>query len=223
MAFASLGAQLWLIDKDGHALAEVTSALAAHDAQPTCWSCDLGDSIQRDDLVRRLAGMGPIDILVNNAGVFTREVDPSRWSGRNWTTALAVNVDAVAQLSFACIDGLQATAGSIVNIASSRAFTAAAGAAAYSASKAAVVGLTHALAVDFAPMGIRVNAIAPGEVATGMGDDDPAILSSLVARSPMQRRADPKEIADVILFLASPMASFVTGATWRVEGGFLSA
>lgn len=223
MAFARHGARLCLIDKSGDALAAVTEALAPHGPAPICWSCDLADAAQRDDLARRLADAGPIEALVNNAGVFLRETDPSRWPGRNWTATVAVNLDAVAHLSFACVDGLQAAAGSIVNLASSRAFTAAAGASAYTASKGAVVGLTHSLAVDLAPLGIRVNAVAPGEVATGMGDDEPAILSSLVARSPMKRQADPGEIAAVILFLASPMASFVTGATWRVDGGFLSA
>lgn len=223
LAFAGHGARLWLIDRDADALEEVATAIAHHGSAPTRWPCDLSDATQREDLVQRLAAMGSLDVLLNNAGVFLREEDPTRWPAHGWRTTLAVNLDAVAQLSFACVDGLRARAGSIVNIASSRAFTAAAGASAYTASKAAVVGLTHSLAVDLAPLGIRVNAVAPGEVATGMGGDDPAILSSLVARSPMGRRADPQEIAAVILFLASPMASFVTGATWRVDGGFLSA
>ena len=89
---------------------------------------------------------------------------------------------------------------------------AAAGAAAYTASKAAVVGLTHSLAVDLGRHDIRVNAVAPGEVATGIAAADPDIVAELVSRSPMRRRGEPTEIASVILFLGFPCGSLTLKA-----------
>jgi NAD(P)-dependent dehydrogenase (short-subunit alcohol dehydrogenase family) len=224
VAFAEHGADLVLVDRDADSLDAAAREVRAAGA-PSCRTelCDLGVEQERNDLVRALGQESRIDILINNAGVFERAPDPAAWSGEIWRRSLSVNLDAVAHLTYGCVTGLAETRGTVVNVASTRAFSAAAGAAAYTASKAAVVGLTHSLAVDLGGHGIRVNAVAPGEVATGIAAADPDIVAELVSRSPMRRRGEPTEIASVILFLASPLASFVTGATWRVDGGFMSA
>ena len=224
LAFAEHGAQLVLVDRDADSLAAAAREVKALGAQ-SCRTelCDLSVEQERKDLVRALGQESRIDILINNAGVFERASDPASWSGEIWQRSLSVNLDAVAHLTYGCVAGLAETRGTVVNVASTRAFSAAAGAAAYTASKAAVVGLTHSLAVDLGRHEIRVNAVAPGEVATGIAAADPDIVAELVSRSPMRRRGEPTEIASVILFLASPLASFVTGATWRVDGGFMSA
>ena len=224
LAFAEHGAALVLVDRDANAL-EATAREVQAAGAPSCRTelCDLGVEQQRNELLRVLGQVSRIDILINNAGVFQRAPDPAVWGGELWRKTLSINLDAVAHLSYGCVASLAKTQGAIVNVASTRAFSAAAGAAAYTASKAAIVGLTHSLAVDLGRQGIRVNAVAPGEVATGIAGADPDIVADLVDRSPMRRRGAPAEIASVILFLASPLASFVTGATWRVDGGFMSA
>jgi NAD(P)-dependent dehydrogenase (short-subunit alcohol dehydrogenase family) len=132
---------------------------------------------------------------------------------------MAVDLDAVNMLSLACAV-VMPTGSAIVNIASTSALRASPGTSAYAASKAGVIGLTQALAVDMAPRGTRVNAVAPGEVATRMGLLDPSVLAPLLERIPLGRQATADEIASVALFLVSPMASYVTGATWLVDGGF---
>ena len=213
LAFAEHGAALVLVDRDTNVL-EATAREVLAAGAPSCRTllCD-----------RSLEQESRIDILINIAGVFERTTDPSAWDGELWRRALSVNLDAVAHLSYGCVTSLTKTQGAIVNVASTRAFSAAAGAAAYTASKAAIVGLTHSLAVDLCRQGIRVNTVAPGEIATGIASADPDIVAELVGRSPMRRLGEPVEVSSVILFLASPLASFVTGATWRVDGGFMSA
>jgi NAD(P)-dependent dehydrogenase (short-subunit alcohol dehydrogenase family) len=224
LAFAEHGAALVLVDRDANVL-EATAREVLAAGAPSCRTllCDLGVEQQRNDLIRSLEQESRIDILINIAGVFERASDASAWDGELWRRALSVNLDAVAHLSYGCVTSLTKTQGAIVNVASTRAFSAAAGAAAYTASKAAIVGLTHSLAVDLCRQGIRVNTVAPGEIATGIASADPDIVAELVGRSPMRRLGEPVEVSSVILFLASPLASFVTGATWRVDGGFMSA
>lgn len=112
-----------------------------------------------------------------------------------------------------------------MNIASARGFTAAESAAAYSASKGLLVMLTRALGVELARKGVRVNAVAPSDVATTMTAglyDDPDIGARLMARTPIGRPARPEEIASAVVFLASPLASFVNAAILSVDGGFLA-
>ena len=122
------------------------------------------------------------------------------------------------QLSRALLPALRG--GAIVNVTSTGAVRPCHEGSAYSISKAALGMLTQAFAVELAPMGIRVNAVAPGEVDTSLTADDPHV-KALVARLPVQRRAQPEEIASAVVFLASPLATYVTGATLPVDGGFL--
>jgi NAD(P)-dependent dehydrogenase (short-subunit alcohol dehydrogenase family) len=118
--------------------------------------------------------------------------------------------------------GIDSSGGAIVNITSVRALTSAARAVAYTASKGGLAALTLALAEELAPMGIRVNAIAPGDVDTPMGRSDAAMTRELLARTPLGRMAQPEEVAAACVFLASPLASYITGATLAVDGGFLA-
>jgi 3-oxoacyl-[acyl-carrier protein] reductase len=172
-----------------------------------------------------LDAFGRLDVLVNNAGT-SMVSDSLELTAAQWERTLALNLGSVFFCSReAARHMLAAGGGSIVNIASLQAYAPLAGRAAYSASKGGVVALTMSLAVEWAPK-IRVNAVAPGYVATPLiagqiakGELDAGTISS---RTPLGRMARPEEIARAVLFLASDEASYVTGETLKVDGGWLA-
>jgi Short-chain dehydrogenases of various substrate specificities len=128
LAFAEHGAALVLVDRNANDL-EATAREVLAAGAPSCRTeiCDLGVEQQRNNLIRSLEQETRIDILINIAGVFERASDPSAWDGELWRRAHSVNLDAVAHLSYGCVTSLTKTQGAIVNVASTRAFSAAAG------------------------------------------------------------------------------------------------
>ena len=161
-------------------------------------------------------------MLVNNAGVF-RRTPLSGQDEDEEVRILAVNADAPAALTALFAPLLRAgTDPAVVNIASVRGLTASADACAYSVSKAAVIDLTRRQARLLGP-GIRVNAVAPGDIDTGMSPTDPSIVAGLMARIPLGRFGRPKEVAAAVAFLASARAQAVNGAVLPVDGGFLAS
>ncbi|MER6992588.1 SDR family oxidoreductase [Saccharopolyspora hirsuta] len=137
-----------------------------------------------------------------------------------------MNLTSVLTACSAARDGLAATGGSVVAVSSMFAFTGSADRPAYSASKGGVSQLTRSLAVEYAPLGVRVNCVAPGFVVTPLARgvlDDPVASAAVLARIPMGRLGDPGEVASVIEFLCSPAARYVTGAVVPVDGGYLAA
>ena len=183
--------------------------------------CDLSNADALSALPgQAVAAMGSVDILVNNAGI-TRDNLFIRMSDDDWDRVIAVNLTSVARLTKGVIRGMmKARWGRVVNISSVVGATGNAGQANYAAAKAGMVGMSKALAAEFAGRGITVNCVAPGFITTAMtdslsGDQKSAIL----AQVPAGRMGTPEEIAAAVLYLASPEAAYVTGATLHVNGG----
>jgi 2-dehydro-3-deoxy-D-gluconate 5-dehydrogenase len=169
--------------------------------------------------------IGPLDILVNNAGIIRRaEALDHSWA--DWREVMATDLDAAWLLSQAAARKMAVRRqGRIVNIASVLSFQGGIRVPGYAAAKHGLVGLTKALANEWAARGINVNAVAPGYVTTENNRalrEDPQRMKELLARIPMGRFAEPDEIAGAALFLASPASAYVTGAVLSVDGGWLS-
>jgi NAD(P)-dependent dehydrogenase (short-subunit alcohol dehydrogenase family) len=170
--------------------------------------------------------VGPIGILINNAGIIIREGIDSPRAPENWRRVLDVNLTGVFNVTHAFLAALRQTRGAIVNLGSIASFVGVGGTLGYAPSKGGVKLLTQALARDLAAAGIRVNAIAPGVIATAMTDatrNDPARLSGFMSRTPLGRVGQPEELIGPVVFLVSDMASYVNGVTLPVDGGFLAA
>jgi NAD(P)-dependent dehydrogenase (short-subunit alcohol dehydrogenase family) len=222
-AMAKAGARIVVVDIVGAAAARTATAIGGVAA---CYTCDVSDRAQCDALastVRR--DIGPISILVNNAGTIRRgEVTDPNARG-DWDATLAVNLDGPYNMVTAFLDQLRETKAAIINIGSIQSFVALPNSAAYTASKGGVRLLTKALAIELSPLGIRVNAIGPGLVATPLNAqarENPDYMANFTGRIPMGRIGTPEDIAGPAVFLASNMARYITGVTLPVDGGYLA-
>ncbi len=183
--------------------------------------CNLSDAEAVNALPKQAAdAMGAVDILVNNAGV-TRDNLFMRMSEEEWAQVIEVNLTSTMRLCKGVLRGMmKARWGRIVNITSVVGATGNPGQGNYAASKAGVVGMSKSLAYEVASRGITVNCIAPGFIATAMTDkltDDQK--ASILAQIPAGRMGEAEEIAAAALYLASPEAAYVTGASLHVNGG----
>ena len=194
---------------------------AALGARAHVLPCNLSDPDSVDALPKQaIEAMGAVDILVNNAGI-TRDQVFMRMSDDDWQAVLDVNLTATMRLCRGVMRPMmKARWGRIVNISSIVGATGNPGQANYAASKAGMVGMTKSIAYEVASRGITANCIAPGFIATAMTDKlTDEQKAKINAQIPAARMGTPEEIAAATLYLASPEAAYVTGATLHVNGG----
>ncbi|HEV2547162.1 MAG TPA: glucose 1-dehydrogenase [Stellaceae bacterium] len=220
-AVAKAGARVLAVDIDAASAERAATAIGGRS-----FACDVSDRAQCDALAARVASeIGSIAILVNNAGIIRRGKVTDEAARADWDATLAVNLDGPYNMVTAFLAQLRETKGAIITTGSIQSFVALPNSAAYTTSKGGVRALTKALAIELSPMGIRVNAIAPGLIATPMNAkarENPAYMKNFEGRIPLGRIGTPDDIALVAVFLASDMARYITGVTLPVDGGYLA-
>lgn len=223
---ARAGAKVAVTDmNEANALA-VAHEIREAGGKAAAWRLDVTSPQECESVAAAVASdLGQVDILVNNAGIIIREGLDSPQAAANLARTLDVNVMGSFRPIQAFLPALRATRGVVINLASIAATSGIPGVVGYSPSKGAVKLMTQTLAIELAKDGIRVNAIAPGVIETPMTAstrESPDKLQRFMARTPMARVGQPEELVGPVVFLASDMATYVTGVTLPVDGGYLA-
>jgi 2-hydroxycyclohexanecarboxyl-CoA dehydrogenase len=226
-ALARDGARVVLVDIDDAALSDTASELAGEGLRVFAYTADVSDRDSLADLFARVGDQhGDVQVLVNNAGRIV--IKPFlEQSSNDWSSVIDTNLTSVFHTCQLAIPGMIAAGGgSIVNVSSLAASHVTVLHAGYAASKAGIVALTRELAYEFGPAGIRVNAIAPGAIATqmngGAASDDAAASTTAAtvrARVRLGRWGLPSDVGELVAFLVSDRAGFISGGTVTIAGG----
>jgi len=227
LAYAQAGARVVVSDIDKTAGEETVKQVKQAGGQATFFAADISRAGDNNRLVEQtLATYGRLDVACNNAGVGGELAPTADYTDEAWDHVIGVNLNGVFYGMRAQIKAMLATGGgAIVNVASILGQVAFANAPAYTAAKHGVVGLTKAAALEYGTQGIRINSVGPAFIHTPMIErleSDPATHAALVAMHPIGRLGQSEEVAELVLWLSSKKASFVTGAYYPVDGGFLA-
>ena len=226
--FARAGARVAVADIAADAGEELAHEIAKAGGQAIFVRTDVSQPEAVARLVEQtVAHFGRLDCAFNNAGVAPRGAAVAEMTEEDWDRTIAINLKGVwACLKYECAQMLaQGTGGAIVNTSSIMGVVSGPGLAAYSASKFGVVGLTKAVALDYARSGIRVNAICPGGIgntAITSAPENQQDMDQLAQMTPAGHLGEPRDIAEAALWLCSPRSGFITGQALSVDGGFTS-
>jgi 3-oxoacyl-[acyl-carrier protein] reductase len=221
LGFAQGGAAVSLCARGAEALEATRKEVAVHGGKAHAARCDLSKEAEIKRYIDAAASaLGGIDVLVNNATGYGMGDDEE-----SWETSLDVDLLAAVRASHSALPHIKKVKGSIINISSGSGLNPSVRTPAYGAAKAAVIHYTRTLAAAVAHTGVRVNCVAPGsiEFPGGFWDkrktEDPTLYNATLANCPTGRMGHPEEVANVVLFLASPAASWVTAQIISVNGG----
>jgi 3-oxoacyl-[acyl-carrier protein] reductase len=220
-ALAQAGAKVALVDINGADTRDAAGSLPGDGH--VGFGGDVTDADGTAAVLKEIEGeLGPVDVLVNNAGI-TRDNLILRMSEEEWDQVLNVNLKGAFNATKAVARGMmKRRSGTIINIASVIGLMGNAGQANYAASKAGLIGFTKSIAREFAPRGVRCNAIAPGFIKTAMTDQlSEEIVDGLKSQIPMGTLGEPEDVARVVRFLAGPGAAYITGQVIAVDGGMV--
>ncbi|MFM8747296.1 MAG: SDR family oxidoreductase [Aestuariivirga sp.] len=223
MGFAQAGADLVIAARSLASLSETADGIRQAGRRVELLAFDQSDTVE---IKKALAGLRPVEVLVNNAGVEdvrpALEVDEALWS-----KIVDTNLKGAFFVAQAVAAGMAAAGGgAIINLASLTSFVGVPTAVPYGASKTGILGMTRALATEWGPKGIRVNAIAPGYFRTAMTEvfyQDAAWVARMTAAVPLGRLGALDDLVGAAVFLASPAAGYITGQCLPVDGGYLAA
>ncbi|HET6349635.1 MAG TPA: 3-oxoacyl-[acyl-carrier-protein] reductase [Candidatus Krumholzibacteria bacterium] len=219
------GISIAVVDVAEDSATQTAAELARPGVSARGYRCDVSSLDEASALGERVLGdFGRVDVLVNNAGI-TRDRLLVRMTAEDWSAVLNVNLTGAFNMCKALAPAmLKQRSGCIVNIASVVGQVGNAGQANYAASKAGMMGLTKSLAREFAPRGVRVNAVAPGFIRTSMTEALPEEVQQQMKQSiPLGRFGETGDVADVVMFLVSNGSSYVTGQVINCDGGLVTA
>jgi NAD(P)-dependent dehydrogenase (short-subunit alcohol dehydrogenase family) len=225
-ALARSGADVSIWDLDEQAASAAADEIATHGHRTHTAAVDVADSAAVDAAMSDVVeSLGRVDTVVANAGIGGAIAASGDYEDDAWQKVIKVNLDGVFYTQRAAIRAMKANGGgSIVNMASILGQVGFAMSSAYSAAKHGVVGLTQTAAWEHAADGIRVNAVGPGFIRTPLVEKnlDQDALEFLASQHALQRLGEPEEVAELVAWLASDASSFVTGAYYPVDGGYLA-
>lgn len=225
LLYAQHGAKVMLSDVDEAQGQQVAEAINAAGGSAHFFKADVGDAVQCQQLVQEtVSAFGSLDIACNNAGIGGELNMTADYSLEGWQHIINVNLNSVFYcLKYELEVMLKQGAGSIVNMASILGQVGTPGSPGYVSAKHGMVGLTQTAAIEYAPAGIRINAVGPGYIDTPLLNLLSAeVKQQLIGMHPIGRLGKAEEVAELVIWLSSEKASFVTGSYYPVDGGYLA-
>jgi NAD(P)-dependent dehydrogenase (short-subunit alcohol dehydrogenase family) len=223
IAFAAEGARVAILDRSADALRTVEASVKEAGGEVLAIACDVSSPDQVEDAIKQIVDrFGRLDIAFNNAGVENKAAPVHEIDLAEWDRIIGINLRG----TFLCMKHelaqmVKQGRGVVVNTSSGAGIRGVAGGAAYAASKHAIIGLTRSAALDYAKQNIRVNAVLPGNIETPMMDRfTGGDMQKAIDLEPVGRLGKPEEIAEAVLWMASDLGGFVTGAATVIDGGW---